>query len=98
MLSYSKPPVAQTEQAKCAHQVCAYLLLNNDAAVEFDLGSATVYNGANGRVGLVRKKDGILFEYANGLHERKSVVGMSDMSDYRRLFNIVVMALFETTC
>jgi len=98
MLSYDKTPTKQLDQATSAHQVCAFILLNEHAAVTFDLGAKTAYQGTNGEVRLTRKnKTVVVNNNVNGLHSSETVISLHRMRDYRQLFTAVMMAFSEAT-
>lgn len=95
VLKHTKIPFEQKNQAQCAHQVCAYLLLNDNAKVVFDLGAYASYGGVKGRVEFVRGGDYVSVLRANVFHNGGSIIKLVDMNGYRALFNAVIMAMFE---
>tara|TARA_R110001583_G_scaffold52147_1_gene162159 strand:+ start:581 stop:1192 length:612 start_codon:yes stop_codon:yes gene_type:complete len=80
------------DNAQSAHELAAYIILNEKSYVEIGLGIKSCVN-----VTVVKRDVGgvVVTTGFGGTHEKTSSLKLSVMLDYMMLFNVIVMALNE---
>lgn len=92
VVRYTDDLKTKVEHTQCAHELAAYILLNEMSYIEIGEERKSCVN----KTVFKRHLNGVIvITDAGGSHERLTSINLKTMSDYIALFNAIMMALSE---